>query len=93
MDSSEKEVKRVQVLCEQRFEEIVGKVREVDASRKYIETYAKELELKKTELDNGFKELELKNMEFTQKTNKFAAINFSNAGTIPISIYVFLFNW
>ncbi|XP_063941691.1 uncharacterized protein LOC108200816 isoform X3 [Daucus carota subsp. sativus] len=79
LDSSEKEVKRVQVLCEQRFEEIVGKVREVDASRKYIETYAKELELKKTELDNGFKELELKNMEFTQKTNKFAAINFSNA--------------
>ncbi|KAK1400962.1 hypothetical protein POM88_000567 [Heracleum sosnowskyi] len=79
VSSSEKEVERLQVLCEKRCEEIVGKVREVDSSRRLLEEYAKELELKRKELENGFKETGSKKMEFTQMTNKFGAINFSNA--------------
>lgn len=76
----EKQVGRVEVLCEEKLKEIEGKLKEMEFSRNFIEERAKELELKQRELDDGFRDLESRKLEFTQIPKKSGGVLCSSAG-------------
>lgn len=76
----EKQVGRVEVLCDEKLKEIEGKLKEMEFSRSFIEERAKELELKQKELDDGFRDLESRKLEFSQNPKKIAGVLCSSAG-------------
>ncbi|KAK1360339.1 hypothetical protein POM88_044813 [Heracleum sosnowskyi] len=78
----EREVGRVEALCEDKLKEIEGKLKEMEFSRNFIQQRAKELDLKQRELDDGFRDLESRKLEFSQNPKKTAAVVCSSADMV-----------